>query len=148
MLEEGDAAGGLHWMLEAIEVAPADAVELRRAIRINLAAWSEQVYALRQIIRRPHPVLACAFTPDGERIALSFGERLEYFDARTLLPAGESIRFRDPAHQIALSPDGKMLVTGHERGGVRRWDVKTGMPIGERSPLGRCGFPPVRQPRR
>jgi eukaryotic-like serine/threonine-protein kinase len=132
--EEGDAAGGLHWMLEAIEVAPAEAVALQRAIRINLAAWSEQVNALRQIIRRPHPVHACAFTPDGERIAVSFGERLEYFDARTLLPAGESIRFQDPARQIALSPDGKMLVTGHARGGVRRWDVKTGMPIGEALP--------------
>jgi WD40 repeat protein/tetratricopeptide (TPR) repeat protein/tRNA A-37 threonylcarbamoyl transferase component Bud32 len=134
--EEGDTASGLHWMLEGLKVAPAEAVELRRAIRVNLAAWSEPVYALRQIIRFASPVHACAFTPDGARILIASGERLEYRDARTLLPTGESIRSQSPADQVALSPDGKLLVTGHERGGVQRWDVKTGMPIGAPLPTG------------
>jgi WD40 repeat protein/tRNA A-37 threonylcarbamoyl transferase component Bud32/tetratricopeptide (TPR) repeat protein len=134
--EDGDAAGGLHWMLESLRVAPADAFELRRAIRLNLAAWSEQVYGLRQIIRLDSPVVGCVFTPDGERIVIATGERLEYRDARTALPAGASIRFQSPADQVVISPDGEMLVTSHPRGGVQRWDVKTGMPIGSSLPSG------------
>ncbi len=134
--EEGDAAGGLHWMLEALSTAPADAVELRRAIRMNLSAWRGQVHALRQIIRLDGPVGACAFTPDGARIAIASGDRLEFRDATTFRPTATPIRLPGPVDQLALTPDGRMLVVGYERGGVQRWDATTGKPFGGVLPSG------------
>ncbi len=53
LAETGEAARGLHWMLEGLTVAPAEAAEIERVIRINLSAWSEQVHGLRHIIRVP-----------------------------------------------------------------------------------------------
>ena len=50
------------------------------------------------------------------------------------LPASPS--FREPAPAFAFSPDGKTLITGHERGGAQRWDVTTGSRVGAPLPHG------------
>jgi eukaryotic-like serine/threonine-protein kinase len=141
--ETGEAARGLHWMLEGLAVAPAEAAEIERVIRINLSAWSEQVHALRHIIRvavRASEATAaayrCAFSPDGRVIAIASADRVEYWDARTLEPTGKSLVFESLPQALAFSPDGKTLVTGHDRGGVQRWDVSTGSRIGVPMPHG------------
>src|SRR5262249_53983823 len=50
LAEQGEAAQGLHWMLASIEVAPTDAGDLQQLVRTNLAAWSEQVHGLWNIL--------------------------------------------------------------------------------------------------
>ncbi len=111
-------------MLEGLAVAPAEAAEIERVIRINLSAWSEQVHGLRHIIRVPvreaeatAAAYRCAFSPDGRVIAIASADRLEYRDARTLEPTGKSLVFESLPQAFAFSPDGKALVTGHDRGG-------------------------------
>ncbi len=143
LAEAGEAARGLHWMLEGLAVAPAEAAEIERVIRINLSAWSEQVHGLRHIIRVPvreaeatAAAYRCAFSPDGRVIAIASADRLEYRDARTLEPTGKSLVFQSLPQAFAFSADGKTLVTGHERGGAQRWDVTTGNRIGGPLPHG------------
>ncbi len=143
LAETGEAARGLHWMLEGLAVAPAEAAEIERVIRINLSAWSEQVHGLRHIIRVPvreaeatAAAYRCAFSPDGRVIAIASADRLEYRDARTLEPTGKSLVFESLPQAFAFSPDGKNLVTGHDRGGVQLWDVTTGSRVGVPLPHG------------
>jgi len=141
LAEQGEAARGLHWMLAGLKDAPADAAEIRRVIRINLSAWSEQVHSLRHIIRLPIRVspgylFHCAFSPDGQVIAVASADRLQYWDARSLQPTGKSLVFESQHFAFAFSPDGKTLVTGHARGGAQRWDVTTGSRVGVPLPHG------------
>ena len=143
LAETGEAARGLHWMLEGLAVAQAESAELERVIRINLSAWSEQVHGLRHIIRVPvreaeatAAAYRCAFSPDGRVIAIASADRLEYRDARTLEPTGKSLVFESLPQAFAFSPDGKALVTGHDRGGAQRWDVNTGSRVGVPLPHG------------
>ena len=143
LAETGEAARGLHWMLEGLKVAPAEAAEIQRVIRINLSAWSEQVHGLRHIIRVPARAVApttaayrCAFSPDGRAIAIARAERLEYRDASSLEPTGKSLVFESLPEALAFSPDGKSLVTGHDQGGAQRWHVTTGARVGTPLPHG------------
>jgi len=142
LAETGEAARGLHWMLEGLKDAPAESADIQRMIRINLSAWSEQVHGLRHIIRVPirvDPAFAayrCAFSPDGQVIAVASVNRLEYWDARSLQPTGESLVFESLPTAFAFSRDGKTLITGHERGGAQRWDVTTGSRVGPSLPHG------------
>jgi WD40 repeat protein/tetratricopeptide (TPR) repeat protein len=138
LAETGEAARGLHWMLEGLKGAPAEAAEIQRVIRINLSAWSEQVHGLRQVIR---PIGAptdfrCAFIPNGQVIAVASADGLRYWDARSLQPTGKPLVFERVAVAFAFSPDGKTLITGHERGGAQRWAVTTGSRVGAPLPHG------------
>jgi WD40 repeat protein len=130
LAEQGELAHGLRWMLEGLHDAPAESAELTRVIRINLAAWSEQVHGLRNIIRVPiragPSAYRCAFSPDGRLIAVASADRLEYWDTKTLEPTGKALVFDSLPEALAFSPDGMTLVTGHERGEAVRWDVATG----------------------
>jgi eukaryotic-like serine/threonine-protein kinase len=143
LAETGEAARGLHWMLEGLKVAPAEDAEIQRVIRINLSAWSEQVHGLRHIIRVPARSVApataayrCAFSPDGRVLAIATADRLELRDAKSLEPTGKSLVFESLPEAFAFSPDGKTIVTGHQQGGVERWDVTTGERVGVPLPHG------------
>ncbi|MFO0846609.1 MAG: hypothetical protein U0797_30290, partial [Gemmataceae bacterium] len=51
--EAGFVDRGLFTLLEAWRSAPEDAVAFRRALRVNLAAWSRQLPILEQVIEHP-----------------------------------------------------------------------------------------------
>ncbi len=145
LAEQGEAARGLHWMLQSLDSTPAEAAGIRKVIRINLSAWSEQVHGLRHIIRVPIRVESsslrgaayrCGFSPDGRLIAAASADRLEYWDAMTFQPTGKTLAFEHFPWAFAFSPDAKTLITGHERGGAQRWDVAAGRRIGDPLPHG------------
>jgi WD40 repeat protein/serine/threonine protein kinase len=130
LAEQGEAARGLHWMLESLRVAPADAHDLRRVARINLAAWSAQVHALRHIadteVRSFHRV---AFHPGGKTFATTSRNRVDFWSATTGERVGKPLHHQYEFTAVAYSPDGKMLVTGHAQGGAQRWDLAAGKPL-------------------
>jgi WD40 repeat protein/serine/threonine protein kinase len=135
LAEQGEAAQGLHWMLESLKVAPDDAGDLQRLVRTNLAAWGEQVHGLRNVLATPDVRVRClAFGPDGKAFAAGADDRLQLWDANTCQRIGKPIHREGGFHAVAFSPDGKTLLTGYPQGGAQRWDVTTGAPIGEPVP--------------
>jgi WD40 repeat protein/serine/threonine protein kinase len=135
LAEQGEATQGLHWMLESLKVAPADASDLQQLVRTNLAAWSEQVHGLRNLLAIPDEhVRWLAFSPDGKTFASALDDRVQLWDANTFECIGKPILRKGGFHAMAFSPDGKTLLTGYPQGGAQRWDVTTCAPIGEPLP--------------
>jgi WD40 repeat protein/tetratricopeptide (TPR) repeat protein len=141
LAEQGEAARGLHWLLESLTGAPSEPAEIQRVIRINLSAWSEQVHGLRHIIRVPSrsestAAYRCAFSPDGHLFAVASADRIEFWDAKSFEPAGKSLVFERLPQAFAFSPDAKTLITGDDQGGAQRWDVTTRSRVGPPLPHG------------
>lgn len=67
LCEQGDVAQGVLWLVRAVQTVPADAGELARVIRRNLAAWSRRVTVLDDVaVVAPESTWhAVAFSPDG-----------------------------------------------------------------------------------
>lgn len=133
LCEQGDTGPGLLWMARSLSFAmKAHDSTLERAIRINLAAWWNQIHPLRGCLRHPDRVNAMTFSPDGSRIATSCADgKARLWDAATGEPIGLPL---SPSDQqtiaaIAFRPDGTELVTGGAAGTASRWDAKSGAPI-------------------
>jgi len=143
--QHGDLARGLLQFARAQQVAPADAAELRRAGRANLAAWRGQYRALLAMLPHDDEVLAVAFSPDGKILLTgSRDEKARLWDAATGSPIGAPFVHlgRNPnlpavpeevggrggqVAAVALSPDGKTLATGtadpYHKGREQVWEA-------------------------
>ena len=82
-------------------------------------------------VSRPgDPVLSVAFSPDGRRLAATFGTGgAGVYDVASgrlvaTLGSGDEVRW------VAWSPDGRLLVTGHYDGRARLWTTATWRPAG------------------
>jgi WD40 repeat protein len=91
-----------------------------------------------QPLRRPDPVLAVAFSPDGKTIVTAGEASAQLWDAATGQPRAQSLQHWERAVLLAVdySPDGKTVLTGSGAAGGRTgegrlWDAATGQPIGE-----------------
>lgn len=77
------------------------------------------------------PIVALAISPDGTAIAaagiggiVAIIDRKERSIARTLVDQGS------PVWSVAFLPDNAILLTGGADGKIRRWNARTGEPIG------------------
>ncbi len=100
-----------------------------------------------KIIQTPRFVNTVAFSPDGKRIVSgSLDAVARSWDAATGQPIGDlrpeatgqpvggderPYGAHDTVDTVAISPDGRRLVTGHRDGTVRLWDVDTGQQVGD-----------------
>ncbi len=132
LCEQGEAAVGLHWLLESLKTAPAEDADFLHLVRLNLAAWMDAAPALRHLLR--HESLShAAYSPDG-KVLVTTGQdkKARVWDAAT----GELIRTLDHSEGllgVGFSPDGKTLFLGWEgcqgrdrSSGVYCWDPATG----------------------
>lgn len=85
-----------------------------------------------KIIRTPEPVSTVALSPDGSRIISAGGDSpvVRIFDAQTGAKLNESELDTANVESMAISADGRRLVTGGREKVVHVWDVETGEPIG------------------
>ncbi len=132
LCESGEVGLGLVWLARSLALAPADAEDLRHAIRANLDAWGRRLHALRLVI--PHPdsdsVTCVAVRPDDRAVVTGCDKGVvRAWDIATGAPAGLTLSIAAPVHALAYSPDGEMLLTGGA-GGAARWDARTGKPLG------------------
>jgi cytochrome c len=77
------------------------------------------------------PIVALAISPDGTSVAAAgIGGRIAVINrkarsiARTLVDPGS------PVWSVAFLPDGATLLTGGADGKIRRWNARTGEPVG------------------
>ena len=133
----GEVNHGLLLLARALALAEeAQAPELDRVARVNLAVWRRRLVTPRAKLHHDDWVWAVAFSPDGNT-ALTGGKDhvARRWDTRTGRPIGEPLRHRHPVWAVSFSPDGRTILTGsgddekHE-GEARLWDAASGEPLG------------------
>jgi WD40 repeat protein/serine/threonine protein kinase/tetratricopeptide (TPR) repeat protein len=131
LCEQGDVALGMLWLVRSLEIAPAHATDLKRAIRANLGAWRGELRPLKALLPHNDAVWAVAYSPDGTKILTGGWDREgRLWDANTGAPVGAPLTRGHLVWTARFSPDGRMLaLAGHEGGQL--FDVATQSPRGK-----------------
>ena len=71
------------------------------------------------------------FTPDGKRVLAGDGSSARLWSSATGKPAGEILKHAKQVTALAVSPNGRTLLTGCLDGTAQQWKASTGEPVGE-----------------
>jgi WD40 repeat protein/serine/threonine protein kinase len=127
LCEEGEGGQGMLWLARSLQMAPADAVDLHRLIRANLAGWALQLSPLKAIFENQSRVLAVAFSPDGHTILTGTADgTAQPWDTFTGEAKGKPFLHGAQVLAVAFSPDGKAILTGCADKSARLWEIATG----------------------
>src|SRR5262249_55445444 len=141
LLEQGEIARGMLLLGRSLQIAPAEAADLQRVIRLNLAAAHRQLpFQLRAVLEHGGAVQAVAFSPDG-RVLLTGGRigAPRRWDAATGEPIGEPLPHGGEIRAVAFSPNGRLLATAGTDQTTRLWEAAGGRPLGRTLPHGEWG---------
>ena len=151
LCQQEHVAEGLLWLGHALEMAERSdsTAELGHTIRLNLAAWSRQLYPLRHTwthhaghmsyvldprstgrpLGNPRPWnlgnQAIAFRPDGRAVALCQNQVVQVHDVITGQPIGPPLSHATTVVATIFSPDGKALLTAAGNH-ASWWNLATG----------------------
>jgi WD40 repeat protein len=159
LCEGGDVATGMLWLARSLEIAPEDAPDLQRLIRLNLAAGRYHLPALRAVIpmgsgpfskvcrsKDGKLLAACRFTENADPLAAPVPDQVNLWDVNANKPLGKPLRHPHYVLDFELSPDGKTVVTGCADKLARIWDVATskerGRPLAHKGPVDDVYFSP------
>jgi WD40 repeat protein/tRNA A-37 threonylcarbamoyl transferase component Bud32 len=135
LCEKGDLGRGLLGMARALEMAHnADDAALERAIRVNLSAWQALLLQPRALCPHKNWVWDVAFSADSRVFMTgSADSTARLWDTATGQPRTRPLRHPGPVWAVAVSPNGKVLLTGcsalNSLGEARLWDARTGKPL-------------------
>ena len=109
------------------------AADVEGTVRIWDMARRELVY---RPLHLPGLVVGVAFSPDGSQLAIPFGAELEAPDGVEIrdVRSGERIarlRSASDVHQVAFSPDGRLLAGSQPEGGVVLWETDGWEQVGQ-----------------
>jgi WD40 repeat protein len=135
--EAGRVDVGLFGLVETLRLAPADAADLRRVVRTNLAAWSDRLPVLRQVVAGHRD--AAFLGPDGKTFATLADNRYYRWDVATGRPVGPASGQEYPVPsgsrwRAFLTPDGNRVGIGEGAADgfrVRIWDAARGAFVGK-----------------
>jgi eukaryotic-like serine/threonine-protein kinase len=144
---QGDVGRGMLRLAEALETAPADATDLKRAVRANLVAWSRHQTQLTNVLRHSDRVHFVAFSPDGRSaLTASLDGTARLWDALTGETRGATMRHGGGILQADFSPDSRLVVTASLDRTAQLWEVDGGLPRGaplrHRGPVRSVAFSP------
>jgi WD40 repeat protein len=129
-----------------------DARPGRSPVRVWDSASGVQIETPPRFIWGMGAVEAVAFSPDGQRIAVSRNTGIELWDAVTAQPSSSSMTGQSvDVKKMAFSADGQRIVSGGLLGTLQLWDVRTGQQIssvlsGAGEAVVRVAFRPDGQP--
>ena len=94
LCERGEVANGVIWLGRGLDLAgKAEAADLERAARQNLAHWIPQLHPMRAVLRHNKQVTASAFSPDGQTVLTGSEDgTARLWNAATGKPIGEPMR--------------------------------------------------------
>jgi WD40 repeat protein/tetratricopeptide (TPR) repeat protein/tRNA A-37 threonylcarbamoyl transferase component Bud32 len=142
---QGEEARGRHSMLAALRRAPPGSVELQRVLRTNLAAWTQPLFDLRQVIPGEGKLIGdLAFSPDGQTFAAIWENGVQLYETARGRAIGGRLHCPQP-RCFAFSADGRKLAVGSQTGALGVWDVSTGvadsmMPAAPKVEVRQLGF--------
>jgi WD40 repeat protein/tRNA A-37 threonylcarbamoyl transferase component Bud32 len=151
LCEKGAGGHGLLWLARALELAPADAGDLRRVIRAGLGDEHPRLHRLKAFLAETWPVRSrgnVAFSPDGRTFLVGgFADgTARLWDTTTGRPTGRPLEHQQAVLAVAFSPDGRTVLTGSADWTARRWEAATGKPLGaalpHRGPVWAVAFSP------
>jgi WD40 repeat protein/predicted Ser/Thr protein kinase len=129
LCEKGDVPRGLLWLARSLELDPASPPDLNGLIRTNLACWSRLLSPLRALLPHAEEVAAVAFGRDGRTFLTATRHQVQLWEAATCKSMGAPFDVRGYVLAAALSPDGKMFLTGSADNTARLWEADTGRVI-------------------
>ncbi len=130
LCSQGQYAGGLLWLAQALDATPAEADDLRDSLRTLLGGWSRQLCPCRLVLEHPAGVKAAALSADGRFVATTCGDTAQVWDADTGQRIGPALKHTARVRAVALSPDGRLLLTGGDDRAAHLWETPTGRPVG------------------
>jgi WD40 repeat protein len=137
LCEEGEVAAGLLWLARGLELAAAaGAADLEPGIRTNLAQWQQWLLPPPRLSpRHGTPVMAVAFSPDGQTMATgawwwkhnvpNTPAEVQLWKVGTWEQIGKPMLHPEPVRALAFGPDGTALLSTSLDGKARLWDVAT-----------------------
>ncbi len=141
-----DSAQGMLWLSRNLVKAENTGAPVEKSVRRQLAAWSRETHALQRVFPMASDppcghVRAVAYSPDGETIATAvaynYGTRgaisgwVILWDVQTGKQVGKVQHASvDPIWALAISPDGKLLLTGCDDRTAQLWDLDSTEPVG------------------
>lgn len=131
LCEQGQIAQGLLWLVRALELAPQEAQERQFVVRVNLAAWSQQLVLLQQVHQSADSgtLAAVAFDSQTRLVAAARGHSVHVSDVTT----GQKLTEIDSAADVSavgFGHDERSLLVGDVEGRIQRWDLQTGRVLG------------------
>jgi WD40 repeat protein/serine/threonine protein kinase len=131
LAEQGEVGPGMLWLAHSLELAvEADAPDLERAIRANLAGWRKQFHPLRAYLEHADWIEAVAFSPDGKLAATGSNDKTaQLWDVATGEKSGLPLRHNDAVKGVAFRGDGKVLFTAAGRA-AQLWSTQTCQAVG------------------
>jgi WD40 repeat protein/tRNA A-37 threonylcarbamoyl transferase component Bud32 len=140
--EQGETGRGMLWLAHSLEVAPADAADLQRLIRAELAQWYPQLSPLKACLPHPYGIWDAAYSPDGTTVLTGCGDlnppegEARLWEAATGRPLDPPLVMKvlwekgNVVWRVAYSPDGKTVLTASLVQIAQLWDVTTRKPRG------------------
>ena len=133
----GRGAVGISLLARAYEFSGGREVQtslnerFRSSIRRMMSSWAREIG--RPIVQNG-AVLAAELSPDGKMILVGGHDdncRARFWDAKTLLPVGDSLPLDASVRAVAFSPDGSLALTGSEDGVAQLWDTQKRTRVGK-----------------
>ena len=139
--QEGQRQLALLWFARGLDTAPADAIDLARACRANIAAWLRPESLLLAQLPHPGKVWAVGFTDAGKTLVSICGVPPEdrskvqlcvrLWDVETKKETAQHLVPATVVQEVALSADGTTFTIHNNEDRFQFWDSRTGASIGK-----------------
>ncbi len=122
---DGNVSKGLFAFAKLLNHVPADAQDLRTAIRANIAGWADSLATVDGLYTHPERVTAVAASRDGRWVAVGDDRGgLVIWDAHAARVHKRWAGHTKEVKAAAFSSDGRWLVTGSMDCTARIWSVE------------------------